>query len=47
VFGGATWNPPQVWHVNFREGSLGLTQLPIFHWVVPTRRYVRAVRSLR
>jgi hypothetical protein len=46
-FLGSARKAPQFWHVNFREGSLGLTQLPIFHWVVPTRRYVRAVRSLR
>jgi hypothetical protein len=50
VFGGATWNPPQVWHVNFREGSLGLTVLPTFYkgsTTALTRHYIRAVRSLR
>jgi hypothetical protein len=46
-FGGLTSNPPQVWHVNFREGSLGLTVLPTFPDAPPTHRYVRAVRSLR
>jgi hypothetical protein len=47
VFGGFTSNPPQVWHVNFREGSLGLTILPIHSTTTRTHRYVRAVRSLR
>jgi tetratricopeptide (TPR) repeat protein len=46
-FGGLTANPPQVWHVNFREGSLGLTILPIYSYETITHRYVRAVRSLR
>lgn len=46
LFGGSTSNPPQVWHVDFREGSLGLTVLPSYHATVPTRRYVRAVRSI-
>ncbi len=46
-FGGYTSNPPQVWHVNFREGSLGLTILPIHSSTSRTHRYVRAVRSLR
>jgi len=40
-------NPPQVWHVNFREGSLGLTQLHLPTLMTgPTYRYVRAVRSI-
>jgi len=44
----ATRNPPQVWHVNFREGSLGLTTLVLLHHAsTPTRLYIRAVRSLR
>ena len=47
VFGGSTSNPPQVWHVNFREGSLGLTVVPTYPGAVHTRRYVRAVRSSR
>jgi hypothetical protein len=47
VHGGVTANPPQVWHVNFREGSLGLTVLPIYSYTYSNRRYVRAVRSLR
>ena len=47
LFGGLTANPPQAWHVNFREGSLGLTVLPIDNNDSPTYRYVRAVRSLR
>jgi len=50
VFGGTTANSPQVWHVNFSEGSLGLTILPEFrnyNYTLTTRRYVRAVRSLR
>jgi hypothetical protein len=47
LFGGYTRNSPQVWHVNFHEGSLGLTVLPTYRTAVPTRRYVRAVRSLR
>ena len=46
-FGGLTANPPQAWHVNFREGSLGLTVVPTYPGAVHTRRYVRAVRSLR
>ena len=46
-FGGLTANPPQAWHVNFREGSLGLTVLPTFPDAPPTHRYIRAVRSLR
>jgi len=46
-FGGSTSNPPQVWHVNFPGGSLGLTILPIHFSVPRTHRYVRAVRSLR
>jgi hypothetical protein len=41
---------PQVWHVNFREGSLGLTVLGIEKSVLSgesiTYRYVRAVRSI-
>jgi hypothetical protein len=39
---------PQVWHVNFREGSLGLTvfNLTILWGRSPTYRYVRAVRSI-
>jgi ribosomal protein L13 len=45
VYGGSTANPPQIWHINFREGSLGLTVLPIYHTAYTTRRYVRAVRS--
>jgi tetratricopeptide (TPR) repeat protein len=47
VFGGSTSNPPQVWHVDFREGLLGLTVVPIYPSAIPTHRYVRAVRSLR
>ena len=46
-FGGSTSNPPQVWHVDFQEGSLGLTVVPIYPSAIPTYRYVRAVRSLR
>jgi len=41
---------PQAWHVNFREGSLGLTVLGIEKSVLSgsstTYRYVRAVRSI-
>ncbi|MGD9037590.1 MAG: DUF1566 domain-containing protein [Syntrophobacterales bacterium] len=50
VHGGATWNPPQVWHVNFSEGSLGLTVLPTFYkgdTSSLTRHYIRAVRSVK
>ena len=48
--GSHTANPPQFWHINFREGKLGLTALPsgggvdskyYTHW----KHYVRAVRS--
>ncbi len=46
-FGGWTSNPPQVWHVNFREGSLGLTVLPIHSTTTRTYRYTKAVRSLK
>jgi len=46
---GGSYNPPQVWHVNFREGSLELTILPLglSNATTPTRRYIRAVRSLK
>jgi hypothetical protein len=42
-------NPPQVWHVNFRKGSLGLTMLPIRDLSATegkSYRHVRAVRSI-
>jgi hypothetical protein len=42
-------NPPQVWHVNFRKGSLGLAMLPIPDLSATegkTYCYVRAVRSI-
>jgi hypothetical protein len=41
-----SYNAPQVWSVNFREGTLGLTLLPIWHAATPTHCYVRAVRSI-
>jgi tetratricopeptide (TPR) repeat protein len=48
-FGGYTNNPPQAWHVNFREGVMGLTILPTRSGKdhAYTQHYVRAVRSLR
>lgn len=47
-FLGFTENYPQVWHVNFREGVIGLTLLPIGRVSdSSTNRYVKAVRSLR
>jgi tetratricopeptide (TPR) repeat protein len=45
AFGGYSTNPPQVWHVNFRKGALGLTILP--NHGVGTYHYVRAVRSIK
>ena len=41
-------NAPQVWHVLFGEGSLGLTVLYFKHYVGMNTeyRYVRAVRSI-
>jgi class 3 adenylate cyclase len=41
-------NAPQVWHVIFGEGSLGLTVLYFKHYsgMSTTYRYVRAVRSI-
>ena len=48
-FGGYTTNPPQAWHVNFREGIMGLTILPKSSGEdhAYTSHYVRAVRSIR
>jgi len=41
-------NAPQVWHVHFGEGSLGLSVLYFKHFtgMHPIYRHVRAVRSI-
>ncbi len=49
-FYGSTRTPPQAWHVNFREGVIGLsiatTDSDLIGWSVPDH-YVRAVRSIK
>jgi tetratricopeptide (TPR) repeat protein len=48
--GSHTANPPQFWHINFRNGKIGLTALPSeggvdSKYYTEQKHYVRAVRS--
>ncbi len=50
--GGISGDPPQFWHINFREGKIGLTTLPKLggmdsQYYTPRRHYVRAVRTIK
>jgi hypothetical protein len=50
LFGGHTSNPPQVWHVNFLKGTIGLTVVTPSngeHGGFPSHNYVRAVRTVK
>jgi hypothetical protein len=49
-FGGWSSNPPQVWYVSFREGTIDLQVVTLRdgeHRAFPSHIYVRAVRSIK
>ena len=49
-FGGWSSNPPQAWHVNFLEGTIGLTVVTRSdgeHRAFPSHNYIRAVRGIK